>query len=347
MKNRHLIALGAMATIFSLSAVSTEPQKDQVTKTKPQSVTASAQESTAQQIQRLSYTAQNQSENVQRRVDALHQLSQFPNQNALVAVSRALKDSNSDIRQAAIVGAKPYQFEYRWKLVAPLLNDESSDVQLAALVSLIPDYTNMNEQQQKELDKIYPSAIKQLKQHSGSEKQLLLADVYRWHQDFSSAELIYQQLITNPAMATQVSLSLSDNYRAQQQDENALEVLNHAIANDSTSAQLYYSKALTLVRIGNKSEAAIAIEQATKYAPDNSYYWYLNGVLQEPLDIAKATDSFEKAYLISGAPEQLYAVCDIYVRTGHEKAEVCLTELEKVAPPYVIEELKSKQKKIK
>ncbi|MGR5470815.1 hypothetical protein ACPV51_26730, partial [Vibrio astriarenae] len=89
-----------------------------------------------------------------------------------------------------------------------------------------------------------------LKQHSGSEKQLLLADVYRWHQDFSSAELIYQQLITNPAMATQVSLSLSDNDRAQQQDENALEVLNRAIENDSTSAQLYYSKALTLVRIG-------------------------------------------------------------------------------------------------
>ncbi len=206
MKNRHLFALGAMAAIFSLSAVSAEPQKDQVTKTKPQSVAASAQESTAQQIQRLSYTAQNQSENVQRRVDALHQLSQFPNQNALVAVSRALKDSNSDIRQAAIVGAKPYQFEYRWKLVAPLLNDESSDVQLAALVNLIPDYTNMNEQQQQQLDKIYPSAIQQLKQHSGSEKQLLLADVYRWHQDFSSAELIYQQLITNPAMATQVSL---------------------------------------------------------------------------------------------------------------------------------------------
>ncbi len=98
-------------------------------------------------------------------------------------------------------------------------------------------------------------------------------------------------------------MSLSDNYRAQQQDEKALEVLNRAIENDSTSAQLYYSKALTLVRIGNKNEAANAIEKATKYAPDNSYYWYLNGVLQEPIDVAKATDSFEKAYLISGAPD--------------------------------------------
>ncbi|MCR9640000.1 hypothetical protein NB496_04995, partial [Vibrio alginolyticus] len=53
--------------------------------------------------------------------------------------------------------------------------------------------------------------------------------------------------------------------------------------------------------------------------------------------------AFEQAYLISGAPEQLYAVCDIYVRYGNPKTDDCLTELTKVAPDYVIEELNQKK----
>ncbi|GAL32175.1 TPR repeat protein [Vibrio maritimus] len=47
--------------------------------------------------------------------------------------------------------------------------------------------------------------------------------------------------------------------------------------------------------------------------------------------------------MISGAPEQLYAVCDMYVRHNNAKTEACLGELGKVAPPYVIEQLKAKQ----
>ena len=47
--------------------------------------------------------------------------------------------------------------------------------------------------------------------------------------------------------------------------------------------------------------------------------------------------------MISGSPEQLYAVCDIYVRYGNEKTDDCLTELGKVAPDYVIEQLEEKR----
>ena len=78
-------------------------------------------------------------------------------------------------------------------------------------------------------------------------------------------------------------------------------------------------------------------------AKNNSYFWYLNGVLQEELDLKKSVDAFEKAYLISGAPEQLYAVCDIYIRYDNPKSEQCLAELKKVAPDYVIDELNQKK----
>lgn len=306
-------------------------------------VVSSEQESTEQRIQRLSYVAQNQAESAEARVDALHELSQYPNQNALVAVTRALKDSNPDVREAAIVGAKPYQFEYRWKLVSPLLSDGEESVQIAATINLLPDYSTMAEEQQQAIDKIYPTVTAYLERQSGKRSQLLLGDVYRWQLQWQKAEQQYLALIDDPELTTQASLSLSDNYRAQSNDKQALNVLNQAIERDDSSAQLQYAKALTLVRMENKSEAASAIEKATELAPENSYYWYLNGVLQEPLDVAKATQSFEQAYLISGAPEQLYAVCDMYVRHNNAKTEACLGELGKVAPPYVIEQLKAKQ----
>lgn len=303
---------------------------------------SSAQESTEQRIQRLSYVAQNQAESPETRVDALHELSQYPNQNALVAVTRALKDGNSDVREAAIVGAKPYQFEYRWKLVSSLLSDDKESVQIAAAINLLPDYSTMTEEQQHAIDKVYPTVTTYLERQSGKRSQLLLGDVYRWHMKWERAEQQYLALIDDPELTTQASLSLSDNFRAQSNDQQALEVLNSAIERDNASAQLQYAKALTLVRMDDKPEAASAIEKATDLAPENSYYWYLNGVLQEPLNVAKATQSFEQAYMISGAPEQLYAVCDMYVRHNNPKEQACLDELSKVAPPYVVEQLKDK-----
>ena len=99
------------------------------------------------------------------------------------------------------------------------------------------------------------------------------------------------------------------------------------------------------MRLDDKKKAADAIQIAAELEPKNSYYWYLNGVLQETFDIDKSTQSFEQAYLISGAPEQLYAVCDIYTRYSHPKTDECLSELEKVAPPYVIQQLKEQRPK--
>ncbi|MGR5092530.1 tetratricopeptide repeat protein [Vibrio maritimus] len=337
MKLRPLVLAGIVVASMSQVALATDTQQQAPITT----TTQNQAESIEQRIQRLSYTAQNQNESAERRVDALHELSQYPNQNALVAVTRSLKDGNADIREAAIVGAKPYQFEYRWKLVSPLLSDSEQSVQVAAVVSLIPDFSTMTKSQQEAINNNYSTAIEHLSKQSGKRSQLLLADVYRWHKEWDKAEALYQSLLADPSLSTQASLSLSDNYRAQSQDQKALDVLNTAIEQNSNSGQLQYAKALTLVRMDEKAQAAVAIEKATTLSPSNSYYWYLNGVLQEPLDVEKATDSFEKAYLISGAPEQLYAVCDIYVRHDHPKADVCLEELGNVAPPYVIEQLKA------
>ncbi|GAB2649263.1 HEAT repeat domain-containing protein [Vibrio panuliri] len=305
---------------------------------KPQS---SEQEvhSAEQRIAQLSYQAQDTSLESEVRVQALQQLARYPSQNALVAVARATKDDDDLVREAAAIAAQPYSIEYRWRLLSPLIDDQIKSVRMAVAANLVRDYSTLDTDQQKRLTTSVTELIDYLDDKKDTQSRLLLADVYRWFGKWQQADVIYQALLANHPDNVQVWLSLADNYRAQGHDKAALETLNGAIERHQKNAALHYSKALTLVRLEQSEQAADEMKQAAELAQDNSYYWYLNGVLQEPMDVAHATRSFEKAYLISGAPEQLYALCDIYVRHNHDKSQQCLAELETIAPAYVIEQL--------
>ncbi|MGF1681639.1 tetratricopeptide repeat protein [Photobacterium minamisatsumaniensis] len=321
------------SSVFASDNVVTSPSNSQV----------AVQKASAEHIQQLVYTAQDKRQGDDIRADALRQLARYPNQSSLVAVARALKDESATIREAAVIGTDPYQFEHRWRIVAPLLQDSSSRVRITATTSLIRDYSSMSSEQQNAIEPAYQELLTYLKSQPDTDSVLLLADVYRWHQEWGKAQTLYENLLVKTPNNVQVWLSVADNLRAQGKDTEALNSLGRAIELQPQAANLHYSKALTLVRLDKKAQAAAAIEKAAKLAEDNSYFWYLNGVLQEPIDIAKSVQSFEQAYLISGAPEQLYAVCDIYVRTNNDQAEQCLAQLEEIAPAYVIEKLKYKQ----
>ncbi|MCG9557011.1 hypothetical protein [Vibrio kanaloae] len=298
---------------------------------------------TQTRIQQLSYMAQDQNQSIENRTGALQELAAYPSQNALVAVVRGLKDQDPEVREASVIGSEPYQLEHRWALVSPLLKDSDTMVRHTATSNLIRDFNALDDQQKAQIEPPVKELISFLETQESEKYQLLFADVLRWHNEWDKAETVYLDLINTHATEPQVWLSYADNFRAQNKDQQAVDVLDRGLKHVPDNAALHYSKSLTLVRLEDKSAAAHEIEVAAKLAKDNSYYWYLNGVLQEELDIDKSTKSFEKAYLISGSPEQLYAVCDIYVRYGNEKTDECLVELSKVAPGYVIDQLKEKR----
>lgn len=303
---------------------------------------AESQQPTSPQdeIQKLAYTAQNVKAPVEDRVAALRQLSRYPNQNSLVAVARALKNEDALIREAAIVGAEPYKIENRWTMVSPLLSDDIEKVRITAAMNLIRDYNALDDAQKKTIEPAYKELIAHLKTRTGQASQTLLADAYRWHHDWDNAETLYRTLLKDDNKNPQIWLSLADNERGQMQDQKAINILDEALTLLPENADIHYSKALALVRLEKKLEASKEIKKAATLAKTNSYYWYLDGVIQEEFDVTDATKSFEQAYMISGAPEQLYAVCDIYARHNNPKTAQCLEELKKFAPPYVIEKLK-------
>ncbi|GLT13696.1 tetratricopeptide repeat protein [Vibrio algivorus] len=334
-------ALLILTSLFLVCPVSAAPNNavEQSTPVEQQQ-TPTAQE----RIQQLAYTAQNIKASSEERADALRQLSRFPNQNSLVAVARALKDKDPIVREAAIVGAEPYKAEHRWSMISPLLKDKVEKVRITAAMNLVRDFSNMDKAQQAQLEPVVSELKAHLKARSDQDSQLLLADTYRWHQEWQKADELYRSLLEDDLHNPQIWLSLADNERGQEHNQKAIEILDKALKTLPNNADLHYSKSLALVRLGQKEQASKEIKSAATLAKDNSYYWYLNGVLQEEFDVTASTASFEKAYLISGAPEQLYAVCDIYARYGNPKAQQCIDELSQYAPEYVIKELTSKIK---
>ncbi|EGQ7868149.1 tetratricopeptide repeat protein [Vibrio parahaemolyticus] len=337
-KSLLAVTLGAVINHSVMAQTPTEQTQAQPT------AAEQVQQPTPQQvISKLAYQAQDKKLPTEQRVQALRELGNYPNQNALVAVARGLQDKDAAIREAAIVGAQPYAIENRWRMVEPLLKDESSSVRIAAALNLVRDYSVLTEAQRPAIEKPVDELLASLKSGTDNNTQLLLADVYRWHENWKQADDIYQALLSKMPENPDVWLNLADNYRAQQREQEAIDTLDKAIERLPDNAALHYSKSLTLVRLNDKEQAANEIEKAANMAKNNSYFWYLNGVLQEEFSVDKAVKSFEQAYLISGAPEQLYAVCDIYIRYDNPKTDECLAELEKVAPSYVIDQLKQKR----
>ncbi|WP_295902504.1 tetratricopeptide repeat protein [uncultured Vibrio sp.] len=342
MKKLLSIAVSTLLVIPNAWANSVEMNAPQnALKTSEQSLSSSAE-----RVSQLAYQAQDTRLSDEERASALRALGEQPSQNGLVAVSRGLKDESPLIREAAIIGADPYPLEYRWRLVSPLLVDDVKMVRITAASALLKDLDNLDrlpsvERQDKEaLMAVSGELISHLSKQASHEATLLLADVYRWTKQYENAQDAYQALLKEMPENPQVWLSSADNYRAQGLDRDAVSLLDRAIKRLPANASLHFSKSLALVRLDQKEMAATESHLAATLANNNSYYWYINGVLQEGLDIDYSTQSFEQAYLLSGAPEHLYAVCDIYSRYHHAKTDQCLIELEKVAPPEVIAQLK-------
>lgn len=291
-------------------------------------------------VSQLSYIAQNTRSPVKERVDALNKLASYPSQNALVAVARGLKAQEDEIRVAAVLASSPYQVDYRWRLLSSLLSDSASEVRNAAVINLVEDFDKLTPEQKVQLSAPLKETTSALEQSESYQSKLTLANIHRLTGNTRSAQEYYAKLLQAVDDKTaDFWLNYADTFRLSEQHSKALEILEQGIERFPDEPTLRYSKALTQVRSGDNEHAADTMLIAATLAKTNSYFWYLHGVMQTPNDSQQAIRSFEKAYLISGAPEQLYALCEIYANTQNPKLEGCLKELKLAAPAHVVQNL--------
>ncbi|MFA0514403.1 tetratricopeptide repeat protein [Vibrio breoganii] len=293
-------------------------------------------------VEQLSYIAQDKNNERSERINALEQLTSFPSQSALIAIARGLKDNHHDIREASVKASAPYQLTHRWRLLSPLMDDLVLDVRMAVAENLVVDYAELNAVQRQQFDPLFDDWASTLILEDTQESMMALAHGYLHICDYKAARDVYGKLIERSEGGVDAWIGIAESYRLNKQDDEALTVLNDGLVAFPNEPRLLYAKSLTLVRLDEPKLAAKNMDSAAKLAETNSQYWYVNGVLQEAYDQTLALDSLKKAYEISEQPEQLYAICDFKIRHSDNKAEVCVMQLEKIAPPHVVANLRSR-----
>ncbi|GEA52257.1 hypothetical protein VIN01S_30610 [Vibrio inusitatus NBRC 102082] len=294
------------------------------------------------------YIAQDKAQTIQERVTALESLRTVPSQNALIAIARSLKENNELIQQAAIIGSHGLAINYRWELVSPFLGSAKPLLSQAAAYSLVKGYPQLTTPMKSELNKYIPDLEQHYLTREDTFSQFKLAEVYRLTGQIDKAIVEYNSLIETVPENQAVWVGLSESYRLKNDNENTLNTLEKGIKVNPNASQLYYAKALTLVRQGNKKQALDDIKSAAILAETNSYYWYLYAVIQKGFDLEKSVPLFEHAYQLSNSSEQLYALCDVYIDTDNPAAMTCMEELKPIAPESAYTELLTKfQNKIK
>ncbi|GAD88655.1 hypothetical protein VHA01S_008_00510 [Vibrio halioticoli NBRC 102217] len=285
--------------------------------------------------EQLSYIAQDRNNPIATRIDALQQLAQHPSQSALIAVARGLKDPSYEIRVASVSATEPYQFAHRWRLLAPLMNDLVVDVRMTVAHNLVVEYSEMNALQKQQFASVFDEWIARLEQASDEESLISMALAYVHVERYSQARQVYFRLKDQSQHNVEAWIGIAETYRLEHNDFQALNVLQDALNANPQQPQLYYSKALTLVRLDRKPQAAQAMEKAATLAKTNANYWYVNGILHEVFNPMAAQHSLQKAYNISRNPQHLYAVCDLKIRHADVGAKQCVLELKSLAPDEV------------
>nr|PMK32428.1 deca-heme c-type cytochrome [Vibrio breoganii] len=296
----------------------------------------------------LAYTAQDNTQRDIIRASATSRLAPYQGKNTTVALARAVKHDSELIRVSAVQGSAGFEPRDRWQILEPLLEDKVLGVRTEAASALVVYWSELNEQQKQALAKPLQEymEIQEFNSDRGFGRTNL-GNVYRAQGNYEQAIKEYKGAIAVEPYFANSYVNLADLYRVQGKEVQVFSTLEQGIKAQPNSGALRYSAALSLLRQGKNSQATQYLQQATEVEPDNAQYWYLYGLSLESTSVPQASKALDKAFRVSGNPQQLYARCEMLVKYSKDssiefQARQCITELEKYAPPEVIKGLRAK-----
>ncbi|MGF1759854.1 tetratricopeptide repeat protein [Photobacterium sagamiensis] len=293
----------------------------------------------------LSYIAQDVKQSDIIRASALQRLERYPGRNSIIALARAVNNENEMVRLGAIQGSAPYPFNQRWQIIEKLLSDPVLAVRAETAGALAGNWQEMTPEQRKAMASPLQDYIDI--QNFNADRgfgRTNLGNIYVAQGQFEQAEKEYLGAITVEPNFANSYANLADLYRGQGREKKAITLLKQGIKSQPDSAQLRYATGLAMFRQKNQAEAIRYLKQATEVGANNPQYWYVYGLAVESNDVPEAAKSLEKAFELSGNPQHLFALCDLQIRYQNPAVSACISQLEKIAPPEAVEQLKAKMK---
>lgn len=237
------------------------------------------------------------------RASALSRLATTPDNNAVVAIVIAVKENEPLKRQAAITAAMPYEITQRWSMLNTLLDDKHPAIRSEAAIALAAM-----------LNEPFPSALNKVdtKRLTATIEEYKKVQAYQAERGFSHTNLgnlalelnQFEQAQQHYLTAIEIEptfipsyINLADYYRTQGDEKAVQKTLNQGIKINPEAADLYYSLAMSLVRIKDKTRALNYLQKATKFSANNANYSYTYALLLQDMgQTDNALTAMQKAF---------------------------------------------------
>ena len=297
-------------------------------------------------VDALAYSSQDSSLSNIIRASSLERMAGNTGQNTLISLARAIKHDNEMIRLGAVAGSSGYEFNDRWQILEPLLNDSVLSVRSEAAGALVRYWREMNPLQK---DIIKPALAEYIQiQEFNADRgfgRTNLGNVYRDLGQHDKAIEYYQGAIKIEPYFENSYANLADLYRAKGDETKAMATLRQGIKAQPKSSVLPYSAGLAALRGKDYVQARSYLKQAAEMADTNPQYWYVYGLSLEQVDVLASAIALQRAYTASRNPQHLYAQCEILARNSAKSGvkpafNRCVQQLEKIAPPDAVNQLK-------
>ena len=285
--------------------------------------------------QYLSESSQNTNLSISQRVSATIELGRFSGANAIIAVGRASRSVESELRLAAVQAAEQWQGRAKWDVVSPLLDDHSESVRAAAVRALMPIWKDLPDTHQSYLEQSADIYLQNLPETL--EADLERSWFYSAQNDLLKSKNMYQRL-NQQYSDPRISLGYVQVLSNHQEYEEANRILLEHLATFPKNANLHYRLAFTYHKLGLNELSSWHFFMAYDNAPNNTKMGYAYAISIRKAEPNKAIEVLTNVYSIEPDPSYLYAKCDTLLM-AKEDASTCLSLLKTVAHEYVVTEL--------
>lgn len=288
----------------------------------------------------LSHIAQSKQYAPIIRASALSRMNLLTDTNSLIAIARAVKHQDANIRLGAIAGAEHISAAERWRVISPLLFDKVLAVRSEAARILAPLWQQLTQAQQKQLQGALNDYLNiQSFNADRGFSHVNKGNILRHQGQLKAAEQSYLDSIRIEPLYARAYIYLSAIYRLQKKEQRVISILKQGIAAKPDEGELFYQLALAYIRQQQRAKAISNFKKASLVSPKNANFYYVYGISIQDIEPDKAQQVISKAYKISNNPQHLYTLCDIKIKHKSLNAKQCLKQLESVVPEGVFKKL--------
>ncbi|QCZ94919.1 tetratricopeptide repeat protein [Salinimonas iocasae] len=273
--------------------------------------------------QLLSRIAQDNQYNDIVRASALARLAPFADNNAVVAISRAVRDDEPLKRLGAITGARGFALTDQLRLLGPLLSDSRLAIRSAAGRALAgvltPEFKDSITAAQR---KTLTSAVQdyrntQTYQAERGSAHTNLGNLALVLNDQQQAEKHYRDAIQVEPIYMPAYINLAELLRRSQSEAKSRDVLNQALKISPNAPDIHYALAMSWIREKQRNKAREHLKIATESGAVRYLYTY-GLLLNEMGEKSAATVALEKAFETDDAnPELTYLLVQINLQQKH------------------------------